>query len=45
MYPGQIERMMSSCTEYVGTVIAWPDFLAGLKGNLKSTQSHFCTSM
>ena len=39
----EVLALSTSCREYTGTVYAWPDFLAGLKGRLKSLDTQFCT--
>ena len=39
----EIRTYTTSCWEYVGTVYAWPDFIAGLKGRLKPLDTRFCS--
>ena len=38
-----ITDMADSCTEYDGSLKAWPDFLAGIHGDVIRTESNFCT--
>ena len=38
----EIRTLMVSCSDYTGSLYAWPDFLAGLKGRLKALDTQFC---
>ena len=35
----------SDCTEYIGSLIAWPDFLGGLQGRVEQRSSILCHGM
>ncbi|KAK2150293.1 hypothetical protein LSH36_413g01017 [Paralvinella palmiformis] len=37
-----IVNIMNSCEEYIGSVLAWPDFLAGIHGRVQRQDSHLC---
>ncbi|XP_071546933.1 sushi, von Willebrand factor type A, EGF and pentraxin domain-containing protein 1-like isoform X1 [Panulirus ornatus] len=37
-----IETAFSRCDRYVGTIIGWPDFQAGIKGHVTVKSSTFC---
>ena len=37
-----MERRRTSCDTHIGNVIAWPDFLHGLQGDLHKLPSAFC---
>ena len=39
----EIGTYTTSCREYSGTLYAWPDFIAGLKGRLKPLDTRFCS--
>lgn len=39
---GDIARIVSSCDENIGNLIAWPDFLSGLNGKIERINSHIC---
>ena len=38
----QLAAIVQSCDEYVGDVIAWPDFLAGVTGHIVNRATVFC---
>lgn len=37
-----VNSLMHSCDDYAGSLVAWPDFLAGLKGSVEKKDSLFC---
>ncbi|KAG7158260.1 Sushi, von Willebrand factor type A, EGF and pentraxin domain-containing protein 1-like 3 [Homarus americanus] len=40
--PAQVEAIFTRCDRYMGTVLGWPDFQAGIKGQITVKVSSFC---
>ena len=38
----EVQDMAHSCEEILGDVVAWPDVLAGIHGDIKTSENTFC---